>query len=340
MHLIGPELFLDYTRLLRTLFVTIVPIVAAVVGLVQVVGGGPVGSMIGTTVGAAITTTVHIFFWTTLAFAAIERTQAVRGPLTGPWTPAMLPEPPPSRRARFGELMAETVALVLFGSLLLLAPRLSPKSDADGNPINILSPWLWETGFVYVFIGLVVASLGLSYANHYARWSAPLSIAATIVDLAAPLALIWLAANDRMLNPAFIEAVGWTPEVDPMDPHWTDCGLRAHDPPHDRRRRSPGAPPLSRQADCPDREGAVMKAIVYHEYGPPEVLRYADVAQPTIADDEVLVRVRAASINFGDRAAMHGIPNIMRLAFGLRRPKATILGSRHRREWCRRSGRR
>lgn len=222
LYLIGPELFLDYTRLLRMLFVTIVPIVAAAVGLVQALGGGAVGPMIGTTVGAAITTTVHIFFWTTLAFAAIERTQAVRAPLTGPWTPALLPVQP-SRLARFGELMAETVALVLFGSLLLLAPRLSPKSDADGNPINILSPWLWDTGFVYVFIALVVVSLGLSYANHYARWSAPLSVAATIVDLAAPLSLIWLAANNRVLNPAFVEAVGWTPTVT----RWIHIGLIA-----------------------------------------------------------------------------------------------------------------
>jgi hypothetical protein len=222
LYLIGPELFLDYTRLLRTLFVTIVPIVAAVVGLVQAVGGGPIGSMIGTTVGAAITTAVHIFFWTTLGFAAIERTQAMRGPLTGPWTPALLPEPP-SRRARFGELMVETVALVLFSSMLLLAPRLSPKADENGNPINILSPWLWESGFVYVFIGLVVVSLGLSYANHYLRGSAALSVAATIVDLAAPLGLIWLVANDRVLNPAFVEAVGWGPEVT----RWIHIGLIA-----------------------------------------------------------------------------------------------------------------
>ncbi len=69
-----------------------------------------------------------------------------------------------------------------------------------------------------------------------------------------------------------------------------------------------------------------MKAIVYHEYGSPDVLRYADVAQPTIADNEVLVRVRAVSINRGDQFAMHGTPKIIRLAFGLRRPKATILG--------------
>ncbi len=69
-----------------------------------------------------------------------------------------------------------------------------------------------------------------------------------------------------------------------------------------------------------------MKAITYQEYGPAEVLRYSDVEKPAVGDAEVLVQVRAASINFGDRAAMHGIPSIMRLAFGLRRPKATILG--------------
>ncbi len=38
------------------------------------------------------------------------------------------------------------------------------------------------------------------------------------------------------------------------------------------------------------------------------------------------MRIRAASINFGDRAALHGVPRIMRLAFGLRRSKQTILG--------------
>jgi len=69
-----------------------------------------------------------------------------------------------------------------------------------------------------------------------------------------------------------------------------------------------------------------MKAIVYHEYGPPDVLRYADVDQPAPGRGEVLIQVKAASLNFGDRAAMHGKPSIMRLAFGLKRPKRTILG--------------
>lgn len=69
-----------------------------------------------------------------------------------------------------------------------------------------------------------------------------------------------------------------------------------------------------------------MKAIVHQEYGPAEVLRYTEVGKPSIGDDQVLVRVRAASINHGDRLIMTGTPRIARLAFGLRRPKQTILG--------------
>jgi NADPH:quinone reductase-like Zn-dependent oxidoreductase len=69
-----------------------------------------------------------------------------------------------------------------------------------------------------------------------------------------------------------------------------------------------------------------MKAVVYERYGPPEVLRYTDVERPTPKSGQVLVRVRAASLNFGDRAAMRGEPGAIRLAMGLRRPRATILG--------------
>lgn len=69
-----------------------------------------------------------------------------------------------------------------------------------------------------------------------------------------------------------------------------------------------------------------MKAIVYDRYGPPEVLRYADVERPSPKAGEVLVRVRTASLNFGDRAAMRGEPRAIRLAMGLRRPRANVLG--------------
>jgi NADPH:quinone reductase-like Zn-dependent oxidoreductase len=68
-----------------------------------------------------------------------------------------------------------------------------------------------------------------------------------------------------------------------------------------------------------------MKAIVQDEYGtaPEDVLRLAEVARPTIGDDELLVRVRAASVDRGTWHVMAGLPYPIRVAgFGLRRPKA------------------
>jgi NADPH:quinone reductase-like Zn-dependent oxidoreductase len=64
-----------------------------------------------------------------------------------------------------------------------------------------------------------------------------------------------------------------------------------------------------------------MRAIVYTEYGPPDVLQFTEVAKPTPKDDEVLIRIRAASVNALDWRLMRGAPYIVRILFGLRKPK-------------------
>ena len=70
-----------------------------------------------------------------------------------------------------------------------------------------------------------------------------------------------------------------------------------------------------------------MKAIVYHQYGSPDdVLQFADMDKPAINDNEVLVRVRAASVNPADWHLVRGKPYIARLQLGLRKPKDTVLG--------------
>jgi NADPH:quinone reductase-like Zn-dependent oxidoreductase len=68
-----------------------------------------------------------------------------------------------------------------------------------------------------------------------------------------------------------------------------------------------------------------MKAAVIHRYGPPEVLEIKDVPAPMPGDDEVLVRVHASSVCYGDRIIRQG-PLFVRLFNGLRRPKVSILG--------------
>lgn len=70
-----------------------------------------------------------------------------------------------------------------------------------------------------------------------------------------------------------------------------------------------------------------MKAIVFTKYGTPDVLELKEVERPVPGDDEVLVRVHAASINDWDWGLLTGTPFVGRLLYGLLKPKRTILGS-------------
>ena len=69
-----------------------------------------------------------------------------------------------------------------------------------------------------------------------------------------------------------------------------------------------------------------MKAIVYTRYGPPEVLQLAEVAKPVPAEDEILVRVHAVSVNRSDWEGLTGTPLYARMN-GLRKPRRQVLGS-------------
>src|SRR5216683_943596 len=82
---------------------------------------------------------------------------------------------------------------------------------------------------------------------------------------------------------------------------------------------------------CYDRktapQGALMKAIVYCDFGSPDVLKVENIEKPTPEEDQVLVRVRAASVNPLDWHYVRGKPYFARLmGMGLRRPKVTRLG--------------
>jgi NADPH:quinone reductase-like Zn-dependent oxidoreductase len=83
-----------------------------------------------------------------------------------------------------------------------------------------------------------------------------------------------------------------------------------------------------------------MKAIVYTKYGSPDVLHFTEVAKPAPKDNEVLIRIHATPVNFGDLLARNfksvtprqfNMPFFFwlpaRLAFGIRKPKKNILGS-------------
>jgi NADPH:quinone reductase-like Zn-dependent oxidoreductase len=83
-----------------------------------------------------------------------------------------------------------------------------------------------------------------------------------------------------------------------------------------------------------------MKAIIFTEYGSPDVLQLGDVATPTPKDGEVLIKVHAASVSYGDLLARNfsrvtsrefnmPLPLLlpMRMVFGFSKPRVNILGS-------------
>lgn len=69
-----------------------------------------------------------------------------------------------------------------------------------------------------------------------------------------------------------------------------------------------------------------MKAMFTNKYGSPDVLEFAEVEKPVPGDNQVLVKIHAASVNYGNLVLLKGEPFLARFAFGLFKPKFTIPG--------------
>jgi NADPH:quinone reductase-like Zn-dependent oxidoreductase len=88
----------------------------------------------------------------------------------------------------------------------------------------------------------------------------------------------------------------------------------------------------NRGGSGPARAGAAVKAAVCRRYGPPAVVEIAQVAKPTLKDNEVLIKIRATTVSAGDWRARSldvpfGFKLLSRLFLGLLRPRQPILGS-------------
>lgn len=218
LQLIGPETYPAYVRVLKAITVTVVPIVAVVVAMIETLTGGSFGAIIGEAVWMALSVTVHIFFWVTLTFALAERSSApedLRSSMGATWTPEHLPELPRTDRGSISDLVASAVFLGFVGTAICWQQIAAP---VDSHPA--LDPDLWSF-WLPLILALLVAEMAFEVVKYrLGHWSVRLAIANVVLGAVFAVPLAFLAVGDRLLNPAAVTAIqdGW-PGFDPDVAH-------------------------------------------------------------------------------------------------------------------------
>lgn len=216
LHLIGPDLFVEYRQLLFMLLSIIVPIAGVVSAAIALVGGDDYAGAVVAGIGGAWTVAVQIFFWVTVTFAFFERADAAREAreqitgATGRWTVDRLPALP-AVRVSAGETVGEVLTNVLsIGGILLLSGA-AWFTDASGDPIPLLNSAVWGY-WSPVLIAVLVALAALQVVVFFAgRWTRPLAIGHAVLQLAFAVPFTALALTGSLINPAFADALGWPP---------------------------------------------------------------------------------------------------------------------------------
>lgn len=210
LYLIGPDLFLDWWRLLKTLAVILTPLalVGSVVVQMALDPGNPAGAF-GTAVGTAISVLVHLGFWVTLVFAIIQFNGTRRKDLgLQPWSPAMLPQVPRKSQVSLGDTIASVVLAAFFIGVLLWQ-RVGSVMYLDGEPVVLLQESLWSFWLPYVIVLLVIEA-GFAVVLYLAgRWTYAFAAVNAVLALAFTVPVLWLLSTDQVFDWAFLANVDW-----------------------------------------------------------------------------------------------------------------------------------
>lgn len=201
-YLIGPDVYVDYVRLLRVLL-AIVPTVIAMVfgGMYLFVPDGSIGGAIGRLVSSWWLSAIQVAFWTTLAYALVERygNPADRSAKRR-WSLDRLDDLVPAREFTLLETAFTVGFYGLLAALLLAVPNLSTLA-LGGSVVNVFHPGLWPA-WIWYFVLVLGASMVLEVVKYRTgRWTQPLAVTNVVLSLVFALPLLSLLLTDRLLDP-------------------------------------------------------------------------------------------------------------------------------------------
>lgn len=210
LYLIGPRHYLDWLRLLKVLYLVVLPIVLAGLAAGALIGGDGVGGLFATVIGGGLTVAVHLAFWTTLVFVLVDRAERkddVTGSTTpGPWRPEQLPALPGPRSQSRTDLVTSVVWQLVLGAAWLwlagswfLTGRLQGQSLFDTDRWRPWLPW---------FLAIVVAEIVFEFVLYRRGWSWPMAAVNALLQLALAVPLVTLLLTG-LLDQAFFDRADW-----------------------------------------------------------------------------------------------------------------------------------
>jgi len=205
-HLIGPEVYFAWRRLLVRLLAVVLPVVVAVTIAVRALTGADVGEVASAAVLVAMSTALHIGFWTTLVFAVLERSGSRSAVTrTGRWRPEQLPESSDGQ-VRAPELAAQLVAFALVGVAAVWQHVASPVV-VGGERVPLLDPAGWAAWWPVALAVLVGEAV---FAVHVSRRGWTRAAAAWNVALASALVVptVAFATAGTLFDARFFAALG------------------------------------------------------------------------------------------------------------------------------------
>lgn len=202
-HLIGPDYFSQYSGLLRTLLLVVVPIVGLATLAAQALAGISPVSALFSALGVMFQVGVQIAFWVTVVFAVLERSHS---PVPARnWTPGDLPD---VVEHRIG--LGETVAGI--GMLMVLMWALLWQRDhwlvtVGGAEVPVLNPAVW-TPWLVLLLAVVAASIVLEIVTYrVGRWTVPLAVVNTGLNIAFVAIVTGLWTAGTLLTPGVADLV-------------------------------------------------------------------------------------------------------------------------------------